>query len=75
MTGVNGRESWEGQKALVSWQLYYCQSTKCSTTLATLTTSADDQTPSGVVRFAGVGAFLSLSFRPFAAERFIFIGS
>jgi hypothetical protein len=24
MTGVNGRESWEGQKVLVSWQLYYC---------------------------------------------------
>jgi hypothetical protein len=47
-------------------------STKCSTTLATLTTSAGDQTPSGVVRFAG--AFLSLSFRPFAAERAIFIG-
>jgi hypothetical protein len=73
MTGVNGRESWEGQKALVSWQLYYYQSTKCSTTLATLTTSADDQTPSGVVRYAG--AFLSLSFRPFAAERSISIGT
>jgi len=29
MTGVNGRESWEGG---VRWQLYYYQSTKCSST-------------------------------------------